>query len=527
MTAATSADPATDGVLTRWLVPLIVLIVGMFMSLLDISIVNVAIPTMQRDFGVATDDIQWVTTAYTLALGVIVPLSGWLGDRLGLVKVYLWSLLLFSVASLLCGLAWDLTSMVVFRILQAAPGGILPVVTLSMVYKIVPKHSIGSAMGIYGVGVAFAPAIGPTLGGYLVEYIDWRLVFFINGPIGVLGAVVAYFLLPAMPPIAARAFDWWGFASIASGLFALLLAFEKGEDWGWDSQPVLILIVGGLLALAVFVVIELESNHPLIELDVFRNWPYVNSLLLISVLTVGLFAILFYLPLYMQTSLGIQPLRTGLILLPEALVMGVLMPIAGKLYDKIGPRWPAVIGLSIAAYGTYLLCGISPDMSEGQVVLWTCVRAAGNGLALMPIMTAGLAAIPPRYTSSGSAVNNIAQRIPASLGLAALTILATNNQHQLMADRSGLLPASAGLPELAEFTRNGPVDLYPLYLRLQADVLASAYSDVFLVTALLTLIGAVLAAMLRRQPITDQPARPVRSAEVGAPAVRNRQETGS
>ena len=172
MTAATAARPGQSTGTASWMVPLVVLIFGMFMSVLDTSIVNVAIPTIQKDFGTTTKDVQWIATAYTLALGVIVPLSGWLGERLGMTRVYLASLVLFSATSALCGLAWNLGSMIFFRILQAIPGGILPVVCMSMLYMIVPKEKIGSAMGIYGLGIIVGPAIGPTLGGYLVEYVD-------------------------------------------------------------------------------------------------------------------------------------------------------------------------------------------------------------------------------------------------------------------------------------------------------------------------------------------------------------------
>jgi EmrB/QacA subfamily drug resistance transporter len=370
---------------------------------------------MARDFGVTTDDIEWVATAYTLALGVIVPLSAWVGDRVGLTRAYMACLILFCIASALCGLAWNLESEIVFRIIQAIPGGVLPVVTLPLVYRIVPRESIGSAMGIYGVGILFAPGIGPTLGGYLVEYVDWRLVFFINVPVGIVAALAAYFLLPPTAPSSTRRFDWLGFITIAYGLFALLLAFTEGQSWGWTSYRILILIVSGTLSLALFVIIELEMDEPLVDLRVFRYWPYVNSLLLVSTLSVGLFVVLFYLPLFMQNAQGIAPLKTGVLLLPEALVMMFFMPIAGRLYDLLGPRIPAVVGLVIATYGTWLLCGINPDMSEGEVMLWTSIRAAGNALALMPIMTAGLAAIPPQFASSGSAFQ---QHRPAGVVLA-------------------------------------------------------------------------------------------------------------
>jgi len=195
-TAGGATQPATAG----WGLPLAVLVTGMFMTVMDISIVNVAIPTIQSDFGVATDDVQWIITAYTLTLGVVVPVTGWLGDRFGLSRVYNLALLAFSAGSALCGLAWDLTSLVIFRIVQAIPGGILPVITLSILYRIVPRERLGTAMGLYGLGVVFAPGIGPTLGGYLVEYVDWRLIFFVNVPVGLLGAVAAALMLPRFPP---------------------------------------------------------------------------------------------------------------------------------------------------------------------------------------------------------------------------------------------------------------------------------------------------------------------------------------
>ena len=230
----------------------------------------------------------------------------------------------------------------------------------------------------------------------------------------------------------------------------------------------MILLVSGALSLALFVIIELEMDEPLVDLRVFRYWPYVNSLLLVSTLSVGLFVVLFYLPLFMQNAQGIAPLRTGVILLPEALVMMVFMPVAGRLYDLLGPRIPAVIGLVIATYGTWLLCGINPNMTEGEIMLWSCIRAAGNALALMPIMTAGLAAIPPQFTSSGSAFNNIAQRVSSSLGLAGLGVFVSNQQSQQMADRSALLPSRRRTRRWQGAAQQGIEGVYPLYQQTAA-----------------------------------------------------------
>ena len=400
-----------------WRIPLAVLIGGMFMSILDVSIVNVAIATIQSDFGGSTADVAWITTAYSLVLGVVVPASAWLGDRFGLDRVYMISLATFALASALCGLAWSLNSLIAFRVIQAIPGGLLPVVTLTMVYRIVPRQKIGTAMGMYGLGIVFAPAIGPTLGGYLVEYVSWRLVFYINVPVAVLALLAAAVALPKFTRAPTRPFDVWGFITVAAGLVALLLAFSEGASWGWSSYRVLILMVGGLLSLALFVTIELEVDHPLLNLEVFRSAAYTTSLVIMGVMMTGMFATLFYIPLFLQVGQGYQALDTGLLLLPQALVMAVLMPISGRLYDKIGPRWLVVSGLLVAAFGSYGLARINPDMTREEVVMWMCIRAAGVGMAMMSIMTGGLASLNPHMTNSGSAINTVVQRVSAALGL--------------------------------------------------------------------------------------------------------------
>src|SRR6202040_1060910 len=167
------------------------------------------------------------------SMGVVVPVSGWLGDRFGLRRIYNLAMVLFVIGSTLCGLAWGLNSLVAFRILQAVGGGLLPAISMAMVYRIAPRERIGMAMGLYGLGIVFAPAVGPTLGGYLVEYVDWRLIFYINAPIGIIGAAAAYFLLPKTAPTSKRTLDWWGFGTIGYAMFAMLLAVSKGQDWHW------------------------------------------------------------------------------------------------------------------------------------------------------------------------------------------------------------------------------------------------------------------------------------------------------
>jgi EmrB/QacA subfamily drug resistance transporter len=501
-----------------WGLPLVVLIIGMFMSILDTSIVNVAIPTLQNEFGVTTDDVEWVVTAYTLVLGVVVPASAWLGDRFGLNRLYNLALLGFAAGSALCGLAWDLNSLVVFRIIQAIPGGILPVVSLPMLYRIVPREKLGAAMGLYGLGIVVAPAIGPTLGGYLVEYVDWRLIFYINVPVGILGAVAAALVLPKFPGVPGRRFDVMGFVTIAGGLFALLLALSEGESWGWHSYRVLGLITVSVLSLALFVVIELEVADPLLDVRVFRYWAFTNSLLLISVLMVGLFGVLFYIPLFLQQVQGLGALDAGITLLPQALVMAVLMPIAGRVYDRIGPRWPATIGVTIVAVATYLMHNLTIDTSREQIIWWLMLRAVGLGIAMMPIMTGGISAIPTAQVNAASAFNNVAQRTSAALGLAVLTAIFTTQSAQQMSGRAALLPEGTATPHLGPPGTPDWLGLYATYRQTQLQVFVGALDDLLLIAAGLSAVGVLGALLLRSGPVSAAPAGAAPPRQAIAPA---------
>jgi EmrB/QacA subfamily drug resistance transporter len=482
----------------NWVLPLCVLVVGSFMSVLDTSIVNVAVPKIQIELSAAPDDVEWIVTGYTLALGVIVPLTGWLGDRIGKTMLYILSMIGFAAASALCGAAWNLDTMILFRIIQAIPGGILPVVTMTMLYQIVPPAKIGAAMGIYGLGVVVAPAVGPTLGGYLVEYIDWRLIFYINVPIGVIGTIAAIAVFPRLRPTSWPRFDVWGFLSIAYGLFALLLAFSEGQNWGWTGYRIMGLFVSGVLSLALFVVIEMEVDAPLIDLRVFRSFAYTNSIILLGIAVTGLFTTLYFIPQFLQVVQGLQALEAGLVLVPSALVLVVMMPLAGRLYDRFGPRWPVAIGLAVMAYGSYLLAQLTPDTPRVDIELWTSIRNLGTGLAMMPIMTAGVSSLKPMLTGSGSGMNNVMQRVASSVAVAVFGSLGASASAQLLSDRGSLYTGGASaLPQINELSTHGAEGLLPLYRAVSNSITTQTYTNGFYVVALMCAGGALLALLLR------------------------------
>ena len=494
-TAAPTAKAAPAQSDNSWIVPLAVLIVGMFMSVLDTSIVNVAIPKMQTALSASPDDIEWVVTGYTLVLGMVVPLSGWLGLRLGLTRLYVISMVGFALGSGLCGLAWNLDSMIAFRVLQAIPGGVLPVATMTLLFQIVPPARIGTAMGMYGLGVVVAPAIGPTLGGALVEYVDWRLIFIINVPIGILGTIAAVMIFPQIKPTKWPRLDLLGFITIAYAMFALLLAFSEGEDWGWTGYRVLGLFVTAALSLGLFVIIENEVDNPLVNLAVFRSFPFCLSLVLLSITITGLFSGLYFLPQFLQVVQGLQELDSGLVMLPAALVMVVLMPVAGRIFDLIGPRYPVMIGLAILAYGSYLMAGITVDTPRGDIEMWLAIRNVGIGLGMMPIMTAGVSSLPGALTSAGSSVNNVMQRVSSSVAVAVFGSLNSIEGAQMSADQGALSGADSYAAH--QLGQGGQAEYLAAYQAMNAQVTTATYANGFFVVAIMGAIAAGLAVFMR------------------------------
>lgn len=507
---ASGQDVATE----KWVLPIAVVAVGMFMSLLDVTIVNVAVPAIQKDFGGSLEDVLWIATAYTLTLGVVVPLTSWLGDKFGLTKLYIAAVLGFAAGSWLCGLAWNLHVLIMARILQAVPGGILPVVCVAIVYRIVPKDKISAAMGIVGLAFVAAPAAGPVVGGYLVQYVDWRLVFYMNIPVGLLTAIASLSMLPRVPPRPTGRFDLAGFVAIAVSVSAILLAASKGESWGWGSYPILILVTVGVLSLALFVVIEMQVAEPLLELRLFRNLHFTLGVTLIAILSVNLLASSFYLPVFLQQGQHMEAFDAGLRVFPQALGMCVASMLTGQLYDRLGPRVLCVYGCAVAHCGNLLLLWITPEMTYSQIVIWTSIRGFGMSVAAVAGITAAVNSVRPTQTDHASAIENLLQQVIGAFGLAMLGTLLTSQVAQLTADRTALLTpdsqlarsAAPALTDAGGFSAETFAAVYRAGSRLTVDVTANALSNVFLALVATTLLGVALALLLpdKLAPVTEE-----------------------
>ncbi|HUW39962.1 MAG TPA: DHA2 family efflux MFS transporter permease subunit [Rectinemataceae bacterium] len=497
----------TEGHMRHWLAPVLVALIGAFMSILDSSIVNVAVPTIMNVFNAGPSDVQWVSTIYLLAMGVVVPLSGWLGDRFGFKKLYMVSLAAFVLGSLFCGVSWDLNSLIVFRVMQAIGGGMIMPTMMAMIFRIVPRDKIGGAMGVFGIALMVGPAIGPTLGGYLVEYVNWRWIFTINLPIGVVGILLAWFVLPDFQSKHPGKLDMGGAFSSAVMLFSLLLALSKGEDWGWTDERIVILFAVSFFAFVLFLVVELTSKNPLLELRVFKYRSFLMSNLLVVVTTVGMYAGIFYLPLFLQNIRGLGAMQTGLLLMPGALASGLMMPITGKLYDKIGPRPLVIFGVLMLAFLTFQFHNLNLQTATGTIIVWVTLRGMVMAFANMPAQTAALVDVPTELIGRASSISNIIRSVAGSFGLAVLTSILTMRQAFHGARLTWtLVPGNptvdAAVSRISTVLGGGPRGhgMALAYLKglITQSSFISGIDDVFIAAAAFTLI-AFLPALFMRQ----------------------------
>jgi EmrB/QacA subfamily drug resistance transporter len=472
--------------------------IGMFIGVVESAIVGVAYPAIQKDFGCTHEDVQWVTTAFRLTQGVVLPAAVWLYERLGLRRTYLISLALYAVGSALCGLSPNLACLIGARVILAIPAALTPIVCMALIYHLMPAPAVQVAMLVYATAVIAGPGFSPVIGGALVEYVNWRMVFYIGIPLAVLGIIAGASLLPASPPTGRRRFDAVGFLCLTIGLFALLLALSKGQYWGWDSYRILILCAVGTNALALFVVVELQVAEPLLNLRTFTCQPFVIALAVIDVLFVNLLAVISFIPQFLLQVQSLTPTNAGLVMVPQAVAWVLAMPIAGLLYRRFGPRLPASVGLVLLGGATVLLARLNVDLPRPELATILTVRAVGLGLAMIPLLGGAVAALPTELLAVGVVFRTLTQRVVAALGLAVLTAMLSARQAQHMVDRSALLGTAEVQhnPLLAQLASQ-PTGMLALWQETTIRSAADAYSDVFLVIGLATLASIPLVFIAR------------------------------
>lgn len=491
---------------------LIVLVIGTFMAILDSSIVNIAIPKLMAVFGASTDQIEWVLTGYMLTMGVVIPLTGYLGDRFGLKNVYIYSLAMFTLGSALCGFAWDTSSLIAARVIQALGGGMLMPVSMTLIFNIFPREQIGAALGVWGISAMAAPAIGPTLSGYIVEHLDWRILFTINIPIGVLGVVLSFLLLDTYKNKQVSRFDAVGSITVIIGLFSLLLGLNKGNSEGWTSMYILSLFTISFISLTIFVINELLVPEPLLDLRILKNFSFSLSQLITLVTTIALFGGVFFLPLYLQNIKGLTAMQTGMLMFPSALATAIIMPIGGKLYDKFGARPLAILGISILIITTYFLSFLKLDTDNNTIMILMMLRGIGMGLAMMPVQTAGVAEIPTEKMGNASALASAFRQIAGSFGIAMLTSIMTSRQTFHLSHYTNsvnlqspegqnlsLLFSNIGVSEGFSMFQTKAITSKFIMQNIYQQAFIASINDAFLVTCGICIVGLLLSFLIKKK----------------------------
>ncbi|GGD92857.1 MDR family MFS transporter [Paenibacillus nasutitermitis] len=407
----------------RFLPIMIAIFFGSFISTLSVSTINIAIPVLQVDFASDLNTIQWTLTGFMLAMGTFAPISGYFGERFSYKWLYLVSLLGFTIASALCALAWSAPSLIAFRILQGAFSGLIIPATMSIIYQIIPREKQPVAISFWAMSAMLAPAIGPTLSGWLLDNVSWQWLFWMNVPIGIIGVLLIIPFIPYYRLNIPKSFDLIGFITVIVSSSSLLVALSQGHSWGWSSTRVISLVVGGCVFLALFIWRELTARTPLLDLRVLGNARYTISLITICIITISLYSGTFLTPIFLQNIQQVTPLDTGLILLPASLAMAILTPFVGKFYSKFGPRVLLIIGVVLMAAGTLPLSWLSIDIPHGYIVFWMIVRNLGIACAMMPASNAGMEQISPQLSGHASSISNWLRNVFGSFAIAIFTTL--------------------------------------------------------------------------------------------------------
>ncbi len=480
-----------SGLSYKWIVAMVV-IFGLFMTILDATIVNIAIPRLQNVFGASLTSVQWVLTAYTLMQGVATPLTAFLSQRIGQKRLYLLALAGFTVGSALCGLSWNLPMLIFFRILQGAMGAFMSPLAITLLWTEFPPQERGTAMGALGIPILLAPAFGPTLGGYIVTYLGWQLIFFINVPIGIIGIILGIIFLRGGRAEARTPFDIPGFFLASIGLACLLYGLSDASTDGWTSAKVMGFLAVGLISLAVFVVVELRmafrGGQPLLDLRVFANGPFTTSNITSVLVTFALYGGLFIIPVYLQNLRGLSAFQAGLLLLPQAFASMVAAVVGGRLVDKFGVRAVVIPGL---------------------VILGTALWLFTSGLCFQPLAVSALSEIRPRHLPQATSVNTTVRFVMSSFAVAVMATLVQTQSaihYAHLADQvTSVSPLGQLVPELqALFMQQGAaastayataIQIISGLVRRQATILAM--QDAFRLSVVLTGVAIIAACFVR------------------------------
>jgi len=394
---------------------------GLFMIMLDNTIVNVALPSIQRDLGIGISELEWVVNGYALTFAVLMLTGGKLADLLGRRLVFIVGLAIFTGASLACGLAPSAGFLIGARVVQGAGAALMNPATLSIITATFPPRQRGMAIGIWAGVSALALAIGPLLGGVITQHISWGWIFFINVPVGILAIVVARLVIQESRDTSAeQRLDLPGLLTSAIGLFALTYALIEANSYGWTSARILSLFAATVIGLALFVALELRQRIPMLDLSLFRNATFAGANAVMLLVALAMFGVFFYVSLYMQNVLHYSPTQAGATFLPMTLCIVFLAPIAGRMTDRLGPRWLIGAGMTLVAGSLIIFAQLDRHSNFWDIFPGLLVGGAGMAMSMAPTTATAMQAVSIDKAGVGSAVLNSMRQVGGSLGIAVM-----------------------------------------------------------------------------------------------------------
>jgi len=394
---------------------------ALFMIMLDNTVVNVALPSIQRDLGASISSLEWIINGYTLSFAVLLATGGRLGDIFGRRRMFIGGVVLFTLSSATAGFAPDTLSLVISRIAQGVGGAFMMPGTLSIITDAFPAAERGKAIGTWAGVSALALAIGPLLGGFLTEHVGWQAIFFINVPVGIGTVLAALFAVrESRDETVGREVDYAGVVALTAGLTALVLALVEGNGWGWGSPRIVALIAGSVVLLAAFVAIEQRVRVPMVEFGLFANRTFIGAVSVAFIVTFAMLGMFFFLALYMQNILGYSPLEAGVRFLPTTLLIMVVAPISGRLSDRFGPRWPIVAGLSVTTTSLFMFTQIGPGTTYASLLPAFILMGGGVALTMSPMSTAAMNAVSTAKAGIASGILSMFRMVGGTFGVAAI-----------------------------------------------------------------------------------------------------------
>ena len=405
------------------------IMLGTFMAVLDATIVNVGLPKIMASFGVGLDKIEWVITAYMLAMAVMLPTSGWLADKFGYKKMYFIGLVLFTLGSMLCGMSKNEDMLIMSRIIQGLGAGTIQPLGMAIITREFPPSQRGIALGFWSISAAASVSFGPLIGGFLIDSFNWQLIFDVNVPFGILAMLFTLVIQSEYINTRLRKFDWVGFISVTIFLPLTLYVLSEGNaatnSSGWHTPYLLAFAAIALIAFVVFLTAEFTVDEPLLDLRLLKNHNFGISNVILIIFSIGMFGSTFLMPVFLQNSLGYTALQAGSVFLPVGIIQGIMAPISGKISDKVNPKIPIIIGVVLLSFSFYLNSKLSWMTELNSIMASLYLRGFSMGLIFTALQTISLIEIPRDKMAQASAINNSIRQLGGSLGVALLATLLT------------------------------------------------------------------------------------------------------